>query len=178
MFEYQIESGSTLKLILALRGGPINTRRIPVPQSAMGQSVDPERVPRDIRELMAKNRAQLLDKMPKNGQVNHDAFTFEQLWDRNFSIPKQVTVLLFREGDQVNLYHVLEKADGSYSPLSDSWSENSAKNLFVKDDPGLDKDALEERLKMNALTMNKMTDLRLQLQNLHMKKEKVMKHGT
>eukprot|EP00094_Tigriopus_californicus_P006746 TCALIF_06497-PA protein Name:"Similar to ZFAND4 AN1-type zinc finger protein 4 (Homo sapiens)" AED:0.40 eAED:0.42 QI:122/1/0.5/1/1/1/2/0/145 len=70
LFEYHIESGSTLKLILALRGGPINTRRIPVPQSAMSRSVDPERVPRDIRDLMARNRAQLLDKMPKNGQAS------------------------------------------------------------------------------------------------------------
>ena len=31
----------------------------------------------------------------------------------------QVTVLLFREGHKVNLYHVIEKPDGSFSPITD-----------------------------------------------------------
>ena len=30
-----------------------------------------------------------------------------------------MTVLLFREGDKVNLYHVIEKPDGSFSPITD-----------------------------------------------------------
>eukprot|EP00095_Tigriopus_kingsejongensis_P010513 maker-scaffold45_size475391-snap-gene-1.12 protein:Tk10513 transcript:maker-scaffold45_size475391-snap-gene-1.12-mRNA-1 annotation:"an1-type zinc finger protein 4-like" len=149
--ECQVGSGSTLKLILALRGGPINTRRIPIPSSASHNQIHPDRVPSDIRDLMMRNRDQLLDKMPENGQV---------------------TVLLFREGDQVNLYHVMERPDGTFSPFSDSWSNSSVKNLFYEDDPNLDKEGLEERLKMNAVTMNKMSDLRNQLQSLNMKKEK------
>ena len=71
-----------------MRGGPINTRRVALPISSHKQ---------DLQSLMLKNKDQILEKMPKNGQV---------------------TVLLFREGDKVNVYHVLEKPDGSYSPLS------------------------------------------------------------
>ena len=38
----------------------------------------------------------------------------------------QVTVLLFREGDKVNVYHVLEKPDGSFSPISNDQSPLSS----------------------------------------------------
>ena len=54
---------------------------------------------------MLKNKDQILEKMPKNGQV---------------------TVLLFREGDKVNAYHVLEKPDGSFSPISNDQSPLSS----------------------------------------------------
>ena len=54
---------------------------------------------------MLKNKDQILEKMPKNGQV---------------------TVLLFREGDKVNVYHVLEKPDGSFSPISNDQSPLSS----------------------------------------------------
>ena len=43
----------------------------------------------------------------------------------------QVTVLLFRDGAQLNLFHVLEKPDGSYTPLTDSWAGTSLRNLFA-----------------------------------------------
>ena len=35
------------------------------------------------------------------------------------------TFAFSRDGNDINLYHVLEKPDGSYSPLSDSWSGSS-----------------------------------------------------
>ena len=58
---------------------------------------------------MLKNKDQILEKMPKNGQV---------------------TVLLFREGDKVNVYHVLEKPDGSFSPISNDQSPLSSPGQF------------------------------------------------
>ena len=85
-----VKTGDKLKLVLAMRGGPINTRRVALPISNHNNK-------QDLQSLMLKNKEQILEKMPKNGQV---------------------TVLLFREGDKVNVYHVLEKPDGSYSPLS------------------------------------------------------------
>jgi len=39
-----------------------------------------------------------------------------------------VTVLLFREGDKVNLYQVQEKADGSFTPVSPSGSSGNEPN--------------------------------------------------
>ena len=87
-----VQNGDRLKLVLAMRGGPINTRRVAIPS----QPTKPVG-PADLQNLMLKNKEQILEKIPKNGQV---------------------TVLLFREGDKVNVYHVLEKPDGSFSPLS------------------------------------------------------------
>ena len=96
-----VKTGDKLKLVLAMRGGPINTRRVALPMSNQKQ---------DLHSLMLKNKDQILEKMPKNGQV---------------------TVLLFREGDKVNVYHVLEKPDGSYSPLSNGPSPLGMRFLVI-----------------------------------------------
>ena len=54
-----------------MRGGPINTRRIvmpppkPQPQHPASQSNHA-----DLHNLMMRNKAQILDKIPKNGQVS------------------------------------------------------------------------------------------------------------
>jgi AN1-type zinc finger and ubiquitin domain-containing protein 1 len=37
----------------------------------------------------------------------------------------RVTVLVFREGEQIDLFRVIENEDGTYSPLSESWSGSS-----------------------------------------------------
>ena len=141
-----------------MRGGPINTRRVALPISNQKQ---------DLQSLMLKNKDQIMEKMPKNGQV---------------------TVLLFREGDKVNVYHVLEKPDGSYSPISNGpspldspehdhdWSETgsgqSLKRLLEPDDVDAeDNPKLKQRLKENAVTMNKMAELRTQMENLSMLKK-------
>ena len=46
----------------------------------------------------------------------------------------QVTVLLFREGDKVNVYHVLEKPDGSFSPISNDHSPLSSPEHHLHED--------------------------------------------
>jgi hypothetical protein len=85
--ECGIETGATLRLILALRGGPINTRRVPVPSSSnthhrhqMQQNQDGTmNIPDDVKELMSRNRDNILDKIPKNGQVCKWAFAAAEL---------------------------------------------------------------------------------------------------
>jgi hypothetical protein len=67
--------------------------------SSQQQQQQQQKNTQDLQTLMLKNKDQIMEKMPKNGQV---------------------TVLLFREGDKVNVYHVLEKPDGSFSPLSNA----------------------------------------------------------
>ena len=153
-----VQNGDRLKLVLAMRGGPINTRRVAIPS----QPTKPVG-PADLQNLMLKNKEQILEKIPKNGQV---------------------TVLLFREGDKVNVYHVLEKPDGSFSPLSnadqsplsspedhDEWSSSgpSIKRLLEHSDTE-ENPIIKQRLKENAVTMNKMSELRTQLENLSMVK--------
>ena len=148
-----------------MRGGPINTRRVALPQTTPNKQVG-----QDLQNLMLKNKDQILEKIPKNGQV---------------------TVLLFREGDKVNVYHVLEKPDGSFSPLSnaqsplsspedhDEWSSSgpSIKRLLEHSDSE-ENPIIKQRLKENAVTMNKMSELRTQLENLSMLKKNKRRNVT
>ena len=103
-----VENGDRLKLVLGMRGGPINMRRVALPPSNQHKHVG-----QDLHHLMLKNKDQILEKMPKNGQV---------------------TVLLFREGDKVNVYHVLEKPDGSFSPISNDQSPLSSPEHQIHED--------------------------------------------
>ncbi|XP_065409422.1 AN1-type zinc finger protein 4-like [Chrysemys picta bellii] len=86
--DYNISEGCTLKLVLAMRGGPINTRRVPVE--------DPIR---EMAEYMDPSRDEVWEKGPSN---------------------KQVTFLVYREGDQLNFFRVVDRGDGTLTPLSES----------------------------------------------------------
>ena len=134
LYECQVPDGATLKLVLSMRGGPINTRKIPLQDDGA----------RELQEVMERSKEELLEHIPEGGHV---------------------TVLVFRDGDQINLYHVLERPDGSYSPLSDSLSGSSIRNLFAEDDP-----EIQERLKENANTMSKMQDIKTQMQDKRSKR--------
>nr|XP_032825298.1 uncharacterized protein LOC116951052 isoform X1 [Petromyzon marinus] len=131
LHDYHITHGCTIKLVLAMRGGPINTRKVAVEDPAV----------REMAEYMEENREELLDKLPAN---------------------KQVTLLVFREGDQLNFFRVVERSDGTLTPLSESLSGGSMYNLYAEEEE--EEDAEEspsvEQLQENALTMSKMSMLR------------------
>ena len=127
LYECEVPDGATLKLVLSMRGGPINTRRVALQEQAG-----------ELQQVVEQSKEELLEHIPEGGHV---------------------TVLVFRDGDQINLYHVLERPDGSYSPLSDSWSGSSIRNLFAEnEDP-----EIQERLQENANTMSKMQDIRCRI---------------
>jgi len=48
-----------------MRVGPINTRRVPIQPPAK----QPQHSHADLHNLMMRNKAQIIDKIPKNGQV-------------------------------------------------------------------------------------------------------------
>ncbi|RZF41822.1 hypothetical protein LSTR_LSTR005284 [Laodelphax striatellus] len=127
--DYSIKSGSKIKLVLSMRGGPISTVRRVLP---LDDAV--------LRELMESNREELLDDLPPGCKM---------------------AVLVFRDGDQLNMFRVLENVDGSYSPLSDS----SMFNLF-EDEGMLKNDEFTKRLDENTVTMEKMYDLKNKLAEL------------
>ena len=54
---------------------------------------------REMAEYMEANRDEILDKLPGNHQV---------------------TLLVFREGDQLNFFRVVDRGDGTLTPLSES----------------------------------------------------------
>ncbi|XP_034230375.1 uncharacterized protein LOC117639087 isoform X2 [Thrips palmi] len=71
----------------------------------------------------------------------------------------QLTVLVFCEGEQFNLFRVVENADGTYSPVQDSANTSTSRNALSTDEP----DAAAQRLRENTVTMGKMKELQRKL---------------
>ena len=71
--ECGVENGATLKLILAMRGGPINTRRVVISNTSgrnpSEHGSNETATSSHIEDIMLNNKDKLLDKIPKNGQV-------------------------------------------------------------------------------------------------------------
>lgn len=132
--DYSITDGATIKLVLAMRGGPINTRRITVEDPAW----------REMMEYMESNRDEIWEKLPGG---------------------RQVTLLVFRDGDQINFFRVLDRGDGTLSPLAEALSDSPIKALNEEDE------VEQERDIENAVTLQKMKLLRKKMEALNIKKK-------
>ncbi|XP_012268064.2 uncharacterized protein LOC105693013 [Athalia rosae] len=141
LLEHNIREGATLKLVLSMRGGPISTRRLP--------QVDDYSI-RELREFVENNKENMMEQLPPGCRV---------------------TVLVFREGDSVSLFKVIENDDGTYSPIAESWSGSSIRNIFSDSDC----EEVAERLQENSTTMGKMHALRQQMEKLSFQKSKKSK---
>ncbi|XP_056386380.1 AN1-type zinc finger protein 4 isoform X2 [Hyla sarda] len=137
--DYNISEGCTLKLVLAMRGGPINTRRVPLD--------DPVR---DIAEYMDPVQDEMWEKPPSN---------------------KQVTFLVYREGDQLNFFRVVDRGDGTLTPLSESLSGGSVYNLYAEDDDEIEASPSGQQIIENSITMNKMKLLKSKMENMNLNKK-------
>lgn len=135
LHDYNITDGATLQLVLAMRGGPINTRRIPVEDPTL----------REMAEYMEVNREEIWDKLPKDN--------------------RQVTLLVFRDGDQLNFFRVVDRGDGTLTPLSDSLSGASMYNLYDEEEEENPPPISQEALKENSVTMNKMRLLKNKMES-------------
>ncbi|KAL0275650.1 UNVERIFIED_CONTAM: hypothetical protein PYX00_003447 [Menopon gallinae] len=136
--DYSIQNGATLKLVLSMRVGPISTKRLP--------PVD-EIAWRELQELMLDtHRDDIYERLPSGSRV---------------------TVLIFCDGEQVNLLKVVENEDGSFSPLSDSWNGRSIRNLFAEEDP----EESAKRLQENSVTMGKVQELKERLESLSIQRK-------
>ncbi|KAM4031179.1 AN1-type zinc finger protein 4 [Anomaloglossus baeobatrachus] len=140
--DYNITEGCTLKLVLAMRGGPINTRRVPLDDSV-----------REIAEIMDPLRDELWEKTPTN---------------------KQVTFLVYREGDQLNFFRVVDRGDGTLTPLSESLSGGSVYNLYAEDEDDLEASPSGQQIIENSITMNKMKLLKSKMENMNLNKKPKM----
>ncbi|XP_077998980.1 AN1-type zinc finger protein 4-like [Glandiceps talaboti] len=138
--DYSITAGSTLKLVLAMRGGPINTRRIPMEDPAI----------REMAEYMEANKDEIWEKLPGN---------------------RQVTLLVFREGDQLNFFRVVDRGDGTLTPLSESLSGASMYNMYDEEEEEQETPS-QEQIQENDITMNKMKLLRAKMESLSLTKKK------
>ncbi|XP_040290992.1 AN1-type zinc finger protein 4 [Bufo bufo] len=137
--DYNISEGCTLKLVLAMRGGPINTRRVPLD--------DPVR---DLAEYMDPVRDEMWEKAATN---------------------KQVTFLVYREGDQLNFFRVVDRGDGTLTPLSESLSGGSVYNFYAEDEDGYEASPSGQQIIENSITMNKMKLLKSKMESMNLNKK-------
>ena len=91
--DHQIDSGATIRLVLAMRGGPVNTKRVPIEDSFI----------RDMSEYFESSR--------DDCDISSDSLP---------SANKNVTFLVLRDGDQLNFFQVIDRGDVTISPLSGS----------------------------------------------------------
>ncbi|XP_014813572.1 PREDICTED: AN1-type zinc finger protein 4 isoform X2 [Calidris pugnax] len=122
-----------------MRGGPINTRRVPVE--------DPIR---EMAEYMDPSRDEIWEKAPSN---------------------KQVTFLVYREGDQLNFFRVVDRGDGTLTPLSESLSGGSVYNLYADDEDETEASPSGQQIIENSITMNKMKLLKAKMENMNLSKK-------
>ncbi|XP_028408395.1 AN1-type zinc finger protein 4-like [Dendronephthya gigantea] len=141
LHDYDINDGATLQLVLAMRGGPINMKRVPVEDNSL----------REMAEYVEANRDEIWDKLPKDN--------------------RQVTFLVFRDGEQYNVFRVVDRGDGTMTPLSDSLSGTSLYNLYDDEDEEASVTVPQETIQENNVTMNKMKLLKSKMQSLNMSKK-------
>ncbi|XP_050394542.1 AN1-type zinc finger protein 4 [Patella vulgata] len=142
LHDYSIHSGATLKLVLAMRGGPINTRRIPMEDPAL----------REMAEYMEANKDEILEKLPGN---------------------RHVTLLVFRDGDQLNFFRVVDRGDGTLTPLSESLSASMYNYNEEEDD---EEQVIGAHSAENDKLKDKMQQLRVNMEKLSLtKKHKIPK---
>ncbi|CAI9743352.1 AN1-type zinc finger protein 4-like [Octopus vulgaris] len=132
--DYKVHNGATLRLVLAMRGGPINTRRIPIEDPAI----------KEMAEYMDSNKDE-------------------------FGTNRQLTLLVFREGDQLNFFRVMDRGDGTLTPLSESLSGTSVYNLNddEDDDDGVTKEKKDENDRLKV----KVNELRVKMEQLSLTKK-------
>ncbi|XP_028916838.1 AN1-type zinc finger protein 4 isoform X2 [Ornithorhynchus anatinus] len=137
--DYNISEGCTLKLVLAMRGGPINTKRVPME--------DPLR---EMAEFMYPGQDEIWEKAPSN---------------------KQVTFLVYREGDQLSFFRVVDRGDGTLTPISESISGGSIYNLYTDEEEEMEPSPSGQQIIENSITMNKMKLLKAKMEHMNLSKK-------
>lgn len=138
LHDYGIAEGCTLKLVLAMRGGPINTRKVTV-----------EEPTKDVSELMEGSK--------------------EEVWEKSAS-NKQVTFVVYRDGDQLNFFRVVDRGDGTLTPLSESVSGGSVYNVYTEEEEDGESSAAQHS-RESSITMNKMRQLKAKMEDMNLNKK-------
>nr|XP_057914996.1 AN1-type zinc finger protein 4 isoform X3 [Doryrhamphus excisus] len=137
LHDYGIAEGCTLKLVLAMRGGPINTKRVVTMEDPVKEVVEPMESTKD------------------------------EGWEKSLA-NKQVTFVVYREGDQLNFFRVVDRGDGSLTPLSESLSGGSVYNICAEDG---ERCAAAKQSLENSITMNKMKLLKAKMEDMNLNKK-------
>ncbi|KAK2921869.1 AN1-type zinc finger protein 4 isoform X2 [Channa argus] len=138
LHDYGIAEGCTLKLVLAMRGGPINTRRVTMEEPI-----------KEVADLMESTK--------------------EEGWEKSLA-NKKVTFVVYREGDQLNFFRVVDRGDGTLTPLSESLSGGSVYNVYTEEEDGETSGAAQQSFE-NSITMNKMKLLKAKMEDMNLNKK-------
>ncbi|XP_076796457.1 AN1-type zinc finger protein 4 isoform X6 [Arvicanthis niloticus] len=94
----------------------------------------------------------------------------DEVWEKT-SCNKQVTFLVYREGDQLNFFRVVDRGDGTLTPLSESLSGGSVYNLYTDEDEEAEPSPSGQQIIENSITMNKMKLLKAKMENMNLSKK-------
>ncbi|XP_045139614.1 AN1-type zinc finger protein 4 isoform X4 [Echinops telfairi] len=94
----------------------------------------------------------------------------DDIWEKP-SCNKQVTFLVYREGDQLNFFRVVDRGDGTLTPLSESLSFGSVYNLYADEDEEIEPSPSGQQIIENSITMNKMKTLKAKLETMNISKK-------
>ncbi|CAF0787540.1 unnamed protein product [Rotaria sordida] len=141
--DYNIDAGTTIKLVLAMRGGPVNTKRVPIEDSFI----------RDMSEYIESSQ--------DDYGIGNDLLP---------SSNKNVTFLVLRDGDQFNFFQVIDRGDGTLSPLSGSMSAASMYNTHETITVETERQYDEKRQADDRKTKQKMELIRSKLKT-HARKD-------
>ncbi|XP_017319519.1 AN1-type zinc finger protein 4 [Ictalurus punctatus] len=136
--DYSIAEGCTLKLVLAMRGGPINTKRVTIENSV-----------KDTSDYLDSKR--------------------DEVWEKSLS-NKQVTFLVYKEGDQLKVFRVVDRGDGTLTPVSKSLS-GSVHNVYAEEEEEGASISSAQLTLENSITMNKMKLLKAKMENMNLNKK-------
>ncbi|XP_045115222.1 AN1-type zinc finger protein 4-like isoform X2 [Portunus trituberculatus] len=143
LIDQQVVDGSTLRLVLAIHGGPINARRLPTHDDLLL---------RDFTFDDNRWRNEGGEKSPQGG--SGQTFTFIVFHDD--------------ENGNLNFYRVIENPDGSYSPLNESSSSGTNGRVGDEEASALKTQLTEEEKR----TMARMADLRVEMDKLRLRSKK------
>ncbi|XP_005565175.3 AN1-type zinc finger protein 4 isoform X2 [Macaca fascicularis] len=111
-----------------------------------------------------------------------------EVWEKT-SCNKQVTFLVYREGDQLNFFPAVDRGDGTLTPLSDSskkigfhlhilrrkgehrMSGGSMYNSDTDEDEETEPSSSGQQIIENSITMNKMKLLKAKMKNMNLSKK-------
>ncbi|KAI8439092.1 hypothetical protein MSG28_012955 [Choristoneura fumiferana] len=165
-----IADGARLRLVLGMRGGPISTRRLPPPPSDLGG---------ELERLLNTSRYSLkeldVSAFPRDlgGELERLLNTSRYRESGcGGAAGCKVTVLVFRDGERVNMLRVRENRDGSLQPLahrdySSSLSPLGSPVPSTSAGAGAEAEAgAGAGARDNAVTMHKMLELRRRMEAL------------
>ncbi|XP_059738709.1 AN1-type zinc finger protein 4 isoform X4 [Bos taurus] len=94
----------------------------------------------------------------------------DEVWEKT-SCNKQVTLLVYQEGDQLNFFRVVDRGDGTLTPLSESLSSGSVYSLYADEDEEIEPSPSGQQIIENSITMNKMKLLKAKMENMNLSKK-------